>query len=79
LSSVTGIFDNITNNDQAAHLISGKEVVFMKRLVIVLIILTFTAGFAFASGGKNHGTTGQGTTNTGSTSQGAGTQSQTGR
>ena len=31
----------------------------------------FTTGLAFASGGKNQGTTGQGTTSTGTTSQGA--------
>lgn len=51
----------------------------MKRLFMVLIVLMVTAGFAFASGGQNQGTTGQGTTSTGTTSQGAGTQSQAGR
>ena len=51
----------------------------MKRLIMVLIVVMFTTGLAFASGGKNQGTTGQGTTSTGTTSQGAGTQSQTGK
>ena len=50
-----------------------------KRLIMVLIVVMFTTGLAFASGGKNQGTTGQGTTSTGTTSQGAGTQSQTGK
>ena len=51
----------------------------MKNLIIVVLVLMFTFGVAFASGGKNQGTTGQGTTSTGTTSQGAGTQSQTGK
>jgi len=51
----------------------------MKRFIMVLMVLMFTAGFAFASGGQNQGTTGQGTTSTGTASQGAGTQSQTGK
>lgn len=46
---------------------------------MVLIVFMFTFGVAFASGGKNQGTTGQGTTSTGTTSQGTSTQSQTGR
>lgn len=51
----------------------------MRVLIMGMIIFMFTFGTAFASGGKNQGTTGQGTTSTGSTSQGAGTQDRTGR
>jgi hypothetical protein len=51
----------------------------MKRVIIALFVLMLTCSAAFASGGKNQGTTGQGTTSTGTTSQGAGTQSQTGK
>jgi hypothetical protein len=69
----------IPNNDYVLRLNIEKEVVNMKNLIIVMLVLMFTFGVAFASGGKNQGTTGQGTTSTGTTSQGAGTQSQTGK
>jgi len=51
----------------------------MKRLIMVLVVVMFTTGLAFASGGQNQGTTGQGTTSTGTTTQGSGTQTQTGK
>lgn len=56
-----------------------KGVRTMKRCIICLLLLMLTFGAAYASGGKNQGTTGKGTTSTGTTSQGAGTQDRTGR
>ena len=46
---------------------------------MVLIVFMFTFGVAFASGGKNQGTTGQGTTSTGTTFQGSASKDRTGR
>jgi len=50
----------------------AKGVLSMKKLIIVLVILMFSFGSSFASGGKNHGSKGQGST--GSTGKGATTQ-----
>jgi hypothetical protein len=51
----------------------------MKQLIIAAMLLMFSFGVVYASGGQNQGTTGQGTTSTGGTSQGSGTQDRTGR
>ncbi|MCD6390267.1 MAG: hypothetical protein U9R66_10235 [Thermodesulfobacteriota bacterium] len=51
----------------------------MKKLIVAILVVTFSAGIALAGGGQNVGTKGQGDTKTGTTSQGAGTQDRTGR
>jgi uncharacterized protein YdeI (BOF family) len=53
----------------------------MKRVIIVALILMFTAGTmtAFAAGVKNQGTTGTGEKYSGTTSQGTASQPRTGK
>jgi hypothetical protein len=51
----------------------------LKKLIAVMLVIAFTSGVAFASGGQNQGATGSGTTSTGSGSQGTASQPRTGR
>lgn len=55
-----------------------KETV-MKKFIIALIWILFSATLVFAGGDQNNGSTGSGTTNTGSTAQGSADQARTGR
>jgi hypothetical protein len=53
----------------------------MKRLIIITLVLLFTASAVtvYGAGGKNQGTTGTGKTSTGSGAQGSASQPRTGR
>lgn len=51
----------------------------MRILIAVILALTLTTGFAFASGDKSHGSNGSGETSTGGDAQGAASQSRAGR
>ncbi len=51
----------------------------MKKLIIALIWILFSATLVFAGGDQNNGSTGSGTTNTGGTAQGSADQARTGR
>ena len=53
----------------------------MKKIIIIALVLLFTASTVtvFAGGGKNQGDTGTGTNTIGTDSQGSSTQDRTGR
>jgi hypothetical protein len=51
----------------------------MKRIIAGFFLVLFLAGAVYASGDKNHGTTGSGTTSTGSSAHGTASQPRTGR
>ncbi|MFH1776073.1 MAG: hypothetical protein ABH952_00700 [Candidatus Omnitrophota bacterium] len=51
----------------------------MRKLIFSMLLILLTSSVVFASGDKNHGTTGKGTNSTGSSSQGSATQQRSGR
>jgi len=51
----------------------------MKKFLIIMLVVLFSAGTSLAAGGKNQGKTGKGSTKTGTTTQGSGSQDRTGR
>jgi len=51
----------------------------MKKILVVLLAVLLSTGFAFAEGGKNQGSSGKGSTSTGTDTQGAAEQSRAGR
>ena len=51
----------------------------MKKFLVIMLVIMFTAGAAFAGGGKNQGSKGKGTVSTGSSAQGSASQDRAGR
>jgi hypothetical protein len=64
---------------QAQDITKSKEVLHMKKIIVLMLVLMLSSSVAFAAGGKERGDKGQGTTSTGTSSQGTGTQDRTGR
>ena len=58
---------------------SDMEEKTMKKFLVIMLVIMFSAGASFAGGGKNQSSKGKGSVKTGSTAQGSASQDRAGR